>query len=154
MRFRFWTKETLAVTAFTVLVVAAATVLHFFQLGRVSVQGALNQAELVARQIYAQNRRALARAAGQDPWEVLRGDRELRSLLDDSVGYSTGILDVLLADPANTIILHSEARKEGTAAPVRPATIRPARTGPSSRVIDRTTTVAIADSALNRENPE
>ena len=120
MRIRFWTKETLAVTAFTVLVVAVATVLHFFQLGRVSVQGALNQAELVARQISAQNRRALARAAGQAPWEVLRGDRELRSLLDDSVGYSTGILDVLLADPANTIILHSEARKEGTAAPVRP----------------------------------
>jgi signal transduction histidine kinase len=119
MRFRFKTKETLAVTAFTVLVVAAATVLHFFQLSRVSVQGALNQAELVARQIYAQNRRALARAAGQDPWEVLRGDRELRSLLDDSVGYSTGILYVLLADPSNTIILHSEARKEGTAAPER-----------------------------------
>jgi signal transduction histidine kinase len=119
MRFRLKTKETLTVTAFTVLVVAAATVLHFFQLGRVSVQGALNQAELVARQIYAQNRRALARAAGQDPWEVLRADRELRSLLDDSVGYSTGILYVLLADPANTIVLHSEARKEGAAAPPR-----------------------------------
>lgn len=119
MRFRFKTKETLAVTAFTVFVVAAATVLHFSQLTRVSVQGALHQAELVARQIYAQNRRALARAAGQDPWAVLRGDRELRSLLDDSVGYSTGILYVLLADPANTIILHSEARKEGGAAPER-----------------------------------
>ncbi len=119
MRFRFKTKETLTVTAFTVLVVAAATVLHFFQLGRVSVQGALNQAVLVARQIYAQNRRARARAAGQDPWEVLRAVRELRSLLDDSVGYSTGILYVLLADPANTIVLHSEARKEGAAAPPR-----------------------------------
>jgi PAS domain S-box-containing protein len=119
MRFRLKTKETLAVTAFTVLVVVAATVLHFFQLSRVSVQGALNQAELVARQIYAQNRRALARTPGQDPWEVLRADRELRSLLDDSVGYATGILYVLLADPANTVVLHSEARREGTAAPPR-----------------------------------
>jgi len=119
MRFRLKTKEWLAVTAFTVLVVAAATVLHFFQLTRVSIQGAVNQAELVAQQIYAQNRRALARAPGKDPWEVLRGDSELRSLLDDSVGYSTGILYVLLADPTNTIILHSEARKEGTVAPER-----------------------------------
>lgn len=119
MRFRLKTKDTLAVTAFTVLIVAAATVLHFFQLTRVTVQGAVNQAELVAQQIYAQNRRALARAPGKDPWEVLRGDSELRSLLDDSVGYSTGILYVLLADPTNTIILHSEARKEGTVAPER-----------------------------------
>ena len=83
------------------------------------MQGAINQAELVAQQIYAQNRRALARAPVKDPWEVLRGDRELRSLLDDSVGYSTGILYVLLADPTNTIVLHSEARKEGTVAPAR-----------------------------------
>jgi signal transduction histidine kinase len=119
MRFRLKTKDTLAVTAFTVLIVAAATVLHFFQLTRVSIQGAISQAELVAQQIYAQNRRALARAPGKDPWEVLRGDSELRSLLDDSVGYSTGILYVLLADPTNTVILHSEARKEGTVAPPR-----------------------------------
>lgn len=119
MRFRLKTKETLAVTAFTVLIVAAATVLHFFQLTRVTVQGAVNQAELVAQQIYAQNRRALARAPGKEPWEVLRGDSELRSLLDDSVGYSTGILYVLLADPTRTVILHSEVRKEGTVAPER-----------------------------------
>ncbi len=119
MRFRLKTKDTLAVTAFTVLIVAAATVLHFFQLTRVSIQGAINQAELVAQQIYAQNRRALARAPGKDPWEVLRGDGDLRSLLDDSVGYSTGILYVLLADPTNTVILHSEARKEGTVIPPR-----------------------------------
>jgi signal transduction histidine kinase len=119
MRFRLKTKETLAVTAFTVLVVAAATVLHFFQLTRVSVQGAVNQAMLVAQQIYSQNRRALARAPGKEPWEVLRSDGELRSLLDDSVGYSTGILYVFLADSTNTVILHSEARKEGTVAPER-----------------------------------
>ena len=119
MRFRLKTNETLAVTAFTVLIVAVATVLHFFQLTRVTVQGAVNQAELVAQQIYAQNRRALARAPGKDPWEVLRADSELRSLLDDSVGYSTGILYVLLADPTNTIILHSEPRKEGAVAPDR-----------------------------------
>ena len=82
MRFRFKTKEMLAVTAFTVFVVAAATLLHFSQLARVSIEGAAQQAELVARQIYAQSRRALARATGRDPWESLRNDRELRSLLE------------------------------------------------------------------------
>ena len=39
------------------------------------------------------------------------------------------------------------------AAPTRPATIRPAITGPSSRTTESTTMSAIADWALNRENP-
>ena len=39
------------------------------------------------------------------------------------------------------------------AAPTRPATIRPAITGPSSRVIDSTTTLGIALSALKRAKP-
>ena len=116
MRFRFKTKEMLAVTAFTFFVVAAATLLHFSQLTRVSIEGAAQQAELVARQIYAQSRRALARATDRDPWEALRTDRELRSLLEASVGYSTDILYVLLADRTDTIILHSERRKEDSPA--------------------------------------
>ena len=113
MRFRLKTWEVLAVTVFTTLVVAAATLLHFSQLARVSIEGAIQQAELVARQIYAQSRRALARAPGRDPWEVLRDDRDLRSLLEASVGYSTDILYVQLTDRSNTIVLHSEPRKEG-----------------------------------------
>ena len=39
------------------------------------------------------------------------------------------------------------------AAPMRPATIRPASTGASSRVIDSATMDATALSALKRENP-
>ena len=38
-------------------------------------------------------------------------------------------------------------------APTRPATISPASTGPSSRVIDRTTIVATALCASKREKP-
>lgn len=119
MRFRLKTKEVLAVTAFTVLVVIAATLLHFSQLARVSIEGAIQQAELVARQIYAQCRRDLARAPGRDPWEILRDDRDLRSLLEASVGYSTDILYVQLTDRSDTIVLHNEERKEGMSAPVR-----------------------------------
>ena len=39
------------------------------------------------------------------------------------------------------------------AAPTRPATMRAARTGPSSRVIEMTTTVATAPSAWKRAKP-
>ena len=38
-------------------------------------------------------------------------------------------------------------------APIRPDTIKPASTGPSSRVIESTTTLATAPSALNRAKP-
>ena len=38
-------------------------------------------------------------------------------------------------------------------APMRPATINPAKTGPSSRVTDSTTTVATVSSAENRAKP-
>jgi len=39
------------------------------------------------------------------------------------------------------------------AAPTRPATIRPASTGPSSRVSETTTTLGMADSAEKRAKP-
>ena len=39
------------------------------------------------------------------------------------------------------------------AAPTRPATMRPASTGPSSRVSETTTTLGIADSAEKRAKP-
>ena len=39
-------------------------------------------------------------------------------------------------------------------APMRPATISPASTGPSSRVIESTTTIATAPSAWKRAKPE
>jgi PAS domain S-box-containing protein len=119
MHFRLRIKDTIAITAFTVVVVAAATLLQFSQLARVSVGNALRQAELVARQIYDQSRRTLARAGSRDPWDALRGDRELRSLLDASVGYSSDIVDVLLADGNGVVVLHSEPRKEGTPVPAR-----------------------------------
>lgn len=120
MRFGLKAKETLAITLLTFLVVATTTLLHFSQLTRVTVQEASRQGELVARQIYAQSSRSLARAQGRDPREVLRRDRDLRSLLEASVGYSPNLLYALLADQTGKVIVHSERKKEGAIAPERP----------------------------------
>jgi len=120
MRLGIRVKEAVAVTLLTFLIVAATTAIHLSQLSRVVVQEASRQADLVARQIYAQTSRALSRAPGTDPLEALRRDRELRSLLDASVGYSPYLLFALIADPAGKTVLHTEGKQEGVPAAVYP----------------------------------
>lgn len=121
MRFGVQGKEALAITLLTFLVVATTTFIHLSQLAKVVVQEALLQAELIAKQIYAQSSRSLARVRRENPWEVLRRDQDLRTLLDASVGYSPHLLYALITDEKGRMILHSEREKEGAVAIERPS---------------------------------
>lgn len=121
MRFGVKGKEAAVITLLTLLVVAAATFVHLSQLSRVVVQEALQQAELIAKQIYAQSSWTLSRVRGADPSEILRSDRELRSFLEASVGYSPHLLYALIADRKGKMIFHSQREKEGSEAPARPS---------------------------------
>ena len=113
-------REALVVSLLTLLVVATATAIHLSQVSRVVVQEAVKQAELIAKQIYAQSGRALQRAPTADPLEALRQDPELRSFLDSSVGYSPHLLYALISDSTGTVLLHTERQKEGQPEPARP----------------------------------
>jgi PAS domain S-box-containing protein len=113
-------REALVVSLLTLLVVTTATAIHLSQLSRVVVQEAVKQAELIAKQIYAQTGRALQRAPGADPLAALRDDPELRSFLDASVGYSPHLVYALVADHAGVVLMHTERQKEGTPEPERP----------------------------------
>ncbi|HET8578634.1 MAG TPA: ATP-binding protein [Methylomirabilota bacterium] len=119
MRFGFRSKETLAISLLTLLVVATTTAVHLSQLTRVVVEEAARQARLVAQQIYAQSGQALERSPGRDPRDVLRRDRDLRSLLDASVGYSPHLLYALITDRTGKILLHTERQREGVSSPAR-----------------------------------
>ena len=81
-------KEMVVVTLLTLLVVGTTTLIHLSHLSRVVAQESQRQAELIARQIYAQSRAAIAAAPAADALDALRNDRELRNLLESSVGYS------------------------------------------------------------------
>ncbi|HET7874136.1 MAG TPA: ATP-binding protein [Methylomirabilota bacterium] len=120
MRFGIRSRVTLLITLLTLGVVVGTTASHLAQLSRVVVEEAERQADLIAKQIYAQSQRALVRAAGRRPEEALRRDAELRGFLDSSVGYSPHALYALIADRAGRVLLHSERRLEGTTAPMRP----------------------------------
>ena len=113
-------REALVVSLLTLLVVSTATAIHLSQLSRVVVQEAVKQAELIAKQIYAQTSRALQRTPGADPLAALRDDPELRSFLDASVGYSPHLLYALVTDHTGTVLLHTERQKEGKPEPERP----------------------------------
>jgi PAS domain S-box-containing protein len=113
-------REALVVTLLTLLVVSTATAIHLSQLSRVVVQEAVKQAELIAKQIYAQTSRALQRTPGEDPLVALREDPELRSFLDASVGYSPHLVYALVTDHTGTVLLHTERQKEGKPEPERP----------------------------------
>ena len=114
-------REALVVSLLTLLVVSTATAIHLSQLSRVVVQEAVKQAELIAKQIYAQTSRALQRTPGADPLAALRDDPELRSFLDASVGYSPHLLYALVTDHTGTVLLHTERQKEGKPEPERPS---------------------------------
>ncbi|HEX9749073.1 MAG TPA: ATP-binding protein [Methylomirabilota bacterium] len=113
-------REALVVSLLTLLVVSTATAIHLSQLSRVVVQEAVKQAELIAKQIYAQTSRALQRTPGADPLAALRDDPELRSFLDASVGYSPHLLYALVTDHTGAVLLHTERQKEGKPEPERP----------------------------------
>ena len=66
MRWGLRTKEVVAIVALTFVVVTSATIVHLAQLTRVVVENAAAQAELIAKQIYAQTGQSLA-GAGRRP---------------------------------------------------------------------------------------
>ncbi len=121
MRFGIKGKEAVVITLLTFLVMATTAFIHLSQLTRVVVQEALQQAELIARQMYAQSSRSLSRAQGEDPSDALRKDRELRNLFDASIGYSPHLVYALIADRRGKTIFHSERARQGAAASERPS---------------------------------
>ena len=106
------TKQAIAVACLTLLVVATTTVMHLVQLARVVVGEAAQQSDLIANQVYAQASRVLQHAGARDARAVLRGDPDLRGLVDASVGYSPHLLYVLIVDRDGLIVVHTERDKE------------------------------------------
>ena len=113
-------KEAVAVSLVSLTLVGVTTAVHLSQLTRVVVEEAGRQAQLVARQIFAQSGRSILRGSSRDPKELLRRDGELRGFLDASVGYSPHLLYVMIVDRDGRILVHTERPREGTIAADRP----------------------------------
>lgn len=113
-------KEVLGITLLVFLIVSLMTLVHLSTTTRLVVQDAAEKGSLQARQIFSGTTRALARANRSRPEEALRRDRELRSLLDSSIGYSPHLLYAMITDGSDRILVHSERSREGQQATPRP----------------------------------
>jgi PAS domain S-box-containing protein len=132
VRWGLRTREVVAIVVLTFAVVTSATLVHLAALTRVVVDNAAQQADLIAKQIYAQARQSLARRRPRRAG--LESDPALRSLLEASVGYSPHLLYALIADRTGRTILHSERGKEGLVAPERPDVRALVSAGPVGRL--------------------
>ena len=113
-------KEVLALTLLVLLIVSLMTVVHLSTTTRLVVEDAAEKGNLQARQIFSGSTRALARANSSRPADALRRDRELRALLDSSIGYSPHLLYAMITDRSDTILVHSQRVREGQQATPRP----------------------------------
>jgi PAS domain S-box-containing protein len=114
-------REILALSVLTLSVVVLTTVLHLVHARQIAWADMRRETELVAREIHSQAARALLRQAGVGPRVALARDKELRSLLDLSVGYAPWLLYALIADDKGVAIVHSDRRLEGHHMPPAPA---------------------------------
>ncbi len=130
---RAW--DTVVITLLVLLVVGTTTAVHLSRLWRVVVEEASREAELISRQIYAQAGQAVSRGGlGDDSSRLLQDDRDLRSLVEASVGYSPHLLYAMITDSDGRILLHTEPDKEGSEAPARPALEELLRLDPARRL--------------------
>jgi len=112
-------KEILAVSLLTLLVVATLSIAHLMLLTHVVIQDVDRHGQMIARQIYAQSARVLARGGG-DPLAALRDDRDLQALVEASAEYSPQLLYAAVTDSRDRVVLDSDRRKVGEVLPPRP----------------------------------
>ncbi len=110
-------REILALGLLTLCVVVLTTAVHLYHVQQILWTATLREAELAARQIYAQSARALSRRTSQDPRTVLSRDPDLRALLDATVGYAPWLLYAVITDDKGVAIVHSDRKREGQLVP-------------------------------------
>src|SRR5262245_21421431 len=113
-------REVLTVVLLTFLIVAATTLVQHAHVRRVVLQEATGQAQLVARQTYDFISRRIAAAGRRDVRDVIRGDSELRALVEASVAYAPHLLYLAVTDADGRALLRSDARGEGEVLSRRP----------------------------------
>lgn len=112
-------KELLGITLLVFLIVSLMTIVHLATTTHLVVQDAAEKGNLLARQIFSASTRALVRAKWSRPEDALRRDRELRALIDSSIGYSPHLLYAMITDRSERILVHSQRSREGQQAAAR-----------------------------------
>ncbi|MDE2179847.1 MAG: HAMP domain-containing protein [candidate division NC10 bacterium] len=109
-------KEILGISLLVFLIVSVASIVHLSTTTRLVLKDAAEKGALQAQQIFSGATRAVVRARGSRPETALGRDRELRALLDASIGYSPHLVYAMITDRSGRILVHSERSREGQTA--------------------------------------
>ena len=114
MRLGIKGKQVLGVTSIVGVVVVVLSVLHLSQLARVGLDESRARAELLANAVYHRAREVVN--AGADPYQAMRNDPGLRSILESSL-YSENVTFAAIADVRNVAVVHQDRSLEGHVLP-------------------------------------
>ena len=112
MRLGIKGKQVLYVTSLVGVVVMILSLLHLARLASVSLEESRARAELLANAIFHRAREVVH--DGVDPYQALRADPGLRSVLESSL-YSKNVISAAIVDAKGIAVAHADPSLEGQA---------------------------------------
>src|SRR5207245_1876427 len=119
MRRTLRARQVLALAVVVLLVVVASTVAHLANVARLALGAAVDEGELMAKQLYHQSSRVVASSASSPSPALLQQDPGIRALLEGMVGYSRTVVYAAVVDPTDRVMAHSNPKLEGEILPAR-----------------------------------
>ncbi len=114
MRLGIKGKQVLGVTIIVGAVVVVLSLMHLARLAQVSLDESRARAELLANAIYHRAREVVTDTG--DPYQLLRTDPGLRSILEASL-YDNNVTFAAIVDEQGTAVAHADPSQEGHAVP-------------------------------------
>jgi signal transduction histidine kinase/HAMP domain-containing protein len=111
MRISLKTKQVAGVTTLVGLVVIVLSLLHLAKLARVSLEESQSRGELLFHAIFQRASDIVPTSA--NPYEALREDPGIRSILESAIAYSKNTTYAAILDPQGVAIAHSFPGQEG-----------------------------------------
>ncbi len=100
-------KQVAGVTTLVVFVVAILSAYHLATLAQLNLAETASRGEMLAQAIFQRAREVVANATpGTDPYDALRNDSGIRSILESSVGYSPNVNYAAIVDPQGVAVAH------------------------------------------------
>ncbi len=105
------TRQVLGVTLLVGLVVAVLSAVHLADVARLNLVETESRSVLLANAVFQRAREVVQGAA--DPYDALKGDPGLRSILESSIAYSRNVTYATLVDSRGLAVVHSFRALEG-----------------------------------------
>jgi signal transduction histidine kinase len=107
-------KQVLGVTTIVGAMVIVLSLMHLAQLAQVSLDESRARADLISKAVYQRAREVVGE--GSDPYDALRSDPGLRSILQSSL-YSKNVTYAAIVDAHGVTVAHADPSQEGSVLP-------------------------------------